>query len=135
MKSIYQIFWGYGNDPLRVFDYYFKHGSWAGDGSLEALILVFLLAIICACIFYRLSQTAKIRENTQLLVLFFSDSRPGKNPYTGLIASSGIMQVVPCVTTPGIRFFLQWFCTCLCVMPHFSAASFVVMQPFMESPL
>lgn len=54
MKSIYQIFGGYGNDPLKVFDYYFKHGSWAGDGYLEALILVFLLAIICVCIFYYL---------------------------------------------------------------------------------
>ena len=54
MKRIYQIFGGYGNDPLRVFDYYFKHGGWAGDGYLEALILVFLLAIICVCVFYYL---------------------------------------------------------------------------------
>lgn len=54
MKAIYQLFGGYGNDPLKVFDYYFKHGSWAGDGYLEALIIVFLLAVVCVCAFYYL---------------------------------------------------------------------------------
>jgi len=52
MKSIYQLFGGYGNDPLKVFDYYFKHGSWAGNGYVEALIIVAVLAIVCVCIFY-----------------------------------------------------------------------------------
>lgn len=52
MKSIYQLFGGYGNDPLKVFDYYFKHGSWAGNGYVEALIIVVLLAIVSVCIFY-----------------------------------------------------------------------------------
>ena len=52
MKSIYQLFGGYGNDPLKVFDYYFKHGSWAGNGYVEALIIVALLAVLCVCVFY-----------------------------------------------------------------------------------
>lgn len=52
MKAIYQLFGGYGNDPLKVFDYYFKHGSWAGNGYVEALIIVAALAIVCVCIFY-----------------------------------------------------------------------------------
>lgn len=54
MKAIYPLFVGYGNDPLNVFDYYFKHGSWAGNGYLEASIIVFLLAIVCVCVFYYL---------------------------------------------------------------------------------
>ena len=52
MKSIYQLFGGYGNDPLKVFDYYFKYGSWAGNGYVEALIIVAVLAIVCVCVFY-----------------------------------------------------------------------------------
>ncbi len=52
MKTIYQLFGGYGNDPLKVFDYYFKHGSWAGNGYVEALIIVVVLAILCVCVFY-----------------------------------------------------------------------------------
>ena len=52
MKSIYQLFGGYGHDSLNVFDYYFKHGSWAGNGYVEALIIVALLIIVCVGVLY-----------------------------------------------------------------------------------
>lgn len=52
MKSIYQLFGGYGNDSLKVFDYYFKHGTWLGNGYVEALIIAFAIVLFCVVFFY-----------------------------------------------------------------------------------
>jgi hypothetical protein len=52
MKELYQLFGGYGHDPLKVFEYYFKHGTWGGDGYIEALIIAVVVVIICVGVFY-----------------------------------------------------------------------------------
>lgn len=52
MKSWYFLVGNYGQDPLRVFDYYFKHGTWAGNGYVEAGIIAVVLAVVGVAIFY-----------------------------------------------------------------------------------
>lgn len=52
MKDLYFFVGNYDKDPLRVFDYYFRHGTWAGNGYVEALIIAIVLAIVGVVIFY-----------------------------------------------------------------------------------
>lgn len=52
MKELFQMFGGYGKDPLNVFEYYFKHGTWSGSGYVEALIIAVAVVLFCVCIFY-----------------------------------------------------------------------------------
>lgn len=43
---------GYEKDALHVFSEYFKHGTWAGNGYLEAVIIAVVMALIALLVFY-----------------------------------------------------------------------------------
>lgn len=42
----------YANDGLHVFSEYFKHGTWAGNGYLEAVIIAVAMALFGLLVFY-----------------------------------------------------------------------------------
>lgn len=52
MKEFYQLFGGYGKDPLKVYQTYFHSGTWGGNGYWEALLIAFLIAVVGVVVFY-----------------------------------------------------------------------------------
>jgi len=65
MKVVYLLVGSYGKDPLKVFDYYFRHGTWGGNGYLEAGLIALALAIVGIVVFYYVLGRTSFKFSTK----------------------------------------------------------------------